>query len=341
MRSQTIFSSGNLRGESFDSDDVTALYTTPYDVAILVSSWDKRSVCITEARHFRTARCIVLLFTTRDQLGLRDRHDEMILSFAQAHADEVKRIKTDSLKLDHTWTRILGYVVQCHGQIERPLRVFIDGSACPRYYLLGLVATALGSGLASRISVMYAEGRYPQGQRGETEDIAFTEGQWKAIAIPALEGHYAPGRKRFFLVSIGFEGWKTMRVVGRGDPDRVSILRPNPGTQPEYLERVAEDNAALIKQYCIPREQIVDAPAGDAIAAWRALTSAAVERPVEENSYYLCSGTKSHSLALGLRAMCLGTPAVLYNLPEGHRVVPIEATGRYWRFDIQSLTVPD
>jgi hypothetical protein len=333
------YASGSLRGSSYSSTSATQLYCGDYDLAILVSSWDTRSVCVSQAERFKAGLCVVTLFTYRDRLGLRDRHDADLLAFAQRCAPEVCEIRGDSLDLENTWSQLLRSMVAHRHRTKRPLHIFVDASACPRYYLLAIVATALSSGLAARVSVTYAEGRYPAKTTNSSEDISFTHGQWKSVAIPTLEGKYSPGLKRFLLVSIGFEGWKTIRAVSRADPDRVSILHGKPGTTTEYADRALQDNADLIQYYRIPPEQILCAPAGDAIAAWKTLSASAIERP-EENAYFLCSGTKPHSLGLGLRALCLRSPAVLYNLPEAHHVVEIEPNGKFWRFDIESLTVP-
>lgn len=333
------FASGFLRGVSRFGTTVNELYSGDFDLAILVSSWDARSVCITGADRFRAGTSLVIFFAQRDRHGLRERHDARLLEFARERSDLVTEVVGDSLEIQKIWSQLLVAMVDLHHRLKRPLRILVDGSSCPRYYLLGIVATSLSSGLASHVSVTYAEGRYPTRQLGSPEDIAFTRGQWKSVAIPALEGRYSPGLKRFMLVSIGFEGWKTMRAVARADPDRVSVLHGNPGTNDDYATRAMEDNAQLIQFYRIPAEQILTAPAGDAIAAWKALSIDSIER-ADENSYFLCSGTKPHSLALGLRALISGSPAVLYNLPEAHQAVAIEPNGNFWRFDIESLTVP-
>lgn len=339
MGDELSFASGSLRGRSFSASTAAELYSGEYDLAILISSWDRRAVCVAQAERFKAGLCVVTLFTYRDRLGLRDQHDVELLEFARRCASEVCEVQSDSLDLQGTWSQLLRSMVEFRHRLRRPLRIFVDASACPRYYLLAIVATALSSGLAAHVSVTYAEGRYPAKATDSNEDISFTHGQWKSVAIPTLEGRYSPGLKRFLLVSIGFEGWKTIRAVARADPDRVSILHGNPGTTAEYAQRAMQDNADLIRYYRIPPDQILCAPAGDAIAAWKTLSDSAIERP-EENTYFLCSGTKPHSLGLGLRALCLRSPAVLYNLPEAHHVVAIEPNGNYWRFDIESLTVP-
>jgi len=339
MTDGVCFAHGSLRGRSQLSTAPHSLYSGEYDLAVLVSSWDRRATCVTAAKDFRAAACLVVLFNERDRQGLRDAHDFAILDFARTSSQRVIQVGADSLDLRGTWLKLLHELGESRRRIKRPLRLFIDASVCPRYYLLGLVATSLSSGIASHVSISYAEGRYPRKEKNTAEDISFTYGQWKSVAVPGLEGRYSPGLKRFFLVSIGFEGWKTMRAVTRADPDRVSLLHGKPGTNDDYPERSIRDNAELINHYKIPPEQILNAHAGDAIAAWQVLSERAIER-TDENAYFLCSGTKPHSLALGLRALSLKRPAVLYNLPEAHEVVAIESNGKFWRFDVQSVTVP-
>lgn len=340
MTDDRAHSAGFISGRATSSNNPASLYRGEYDLVVVVSSWDKRSICISEALNLKAHLGLLMLFSLRDSHGLRDKHDSILKSFIDTACEEAQFIEGNSIALQEIWEQLLTACVRLRRALGRPLTVLIDGSACPRYYLLGLAATALGTGLAAAVTVTYAEGVYPVNLEGGPEDIVFTQGHWKLVAIPGLEGRYSPGLKRFFLVSIGFEGWKTMRAVTRADPDRVSILHASPGTNPGYGERSKHDNADLIDYYRIPPDQILSAPAGNAIAAWRTLTLGNIERPALENSYFLCSGTKPHSLALALRAMSLRTPAVLYNLPEAHQALPIEPNGTYWRFDIESLTVP-
>jgi hypothetical protein len=340
MTESASHTAGYLTGSSSISTDLDALVAGQYDVAILVPSWDKRSLCLTKTTRLRADSAIVIVFDGKDEFGLRDAHDPILLEFAHKQFPIVRIVSGTSLNLHALWRLVLRELVEVFGNVRRPLRIFIDGSACTRYILLAVIATTLKSGLASEVSVMYAEGTYQANPEGLGQHIVFTDGTWKSLAIPGLEGRYIPDLNRFYLVSLGFEGWKTMRAVTRADPDRVSVLHGDPGTQPDYADRSLRENSALLEHFRVPQDQIVRAHAGDAIQAWRALCAASLERTDRENSYFLCSGTKAHSLALALRAMTLQSPAVLYNLPESHRVMPIEPNGRYWRFDIRSLTVP-
>lgn len=344
MNKKTIstFNDGALSGESFKAGSTEALLEKNYDVAIFVSSWEERCLCFANADDWTAESTILILFTDRDSAGARDKHDAILKAQVKSHSQHVEIVTGRSIDIDSVWESIFNHILQVYGKKQRPLKILLDSSTCPRYYALAVVGACMAEGISGMISVTYAEGHYPEQKSGKhgTEEIKFTDGHWRAVAVPYYEGSYSPGKKRFYLISIGFEGWKTLRVVSRADPDRVSILFPNPGFKPEYAERTKNDNEDLIKQFCIPTEQIIQAAAGDAIGAWKSLSAASIERQNNENSYFLCCGSKPHSLALGLRALALGHPAVLYNLPQGHSVVPVVSNGVFWRYDLKSLTVP-
>ena len=267
---------------------------------------------------------------------MRDEHDRIMLEFCRNRSGRVALLRGGSTNLSEIWTQLREEIWRVYRELRRPIRVFIDSSTCPRYYALAVLATSIGGGLASRVSLFYAEGRYPDPDH--EPEIAFTGERSQSVAVPGLEGTYDPDKDRFYLIAVGFEGWKTLRTVAQADPDRVSVLFPSPGTQPGYEDRTRNDNEPLFRGYRIPHTQIIKAPAGDAIAAWEALSEAALERPEAENTCFLCCGTKAHAVGLGLRAMVARYPAVLYNLPDEHKVVPIEASGRYWLFEVRDVT---
>lgn len=336
------FSDGVLCGDSFKSTSAEALLENNYDIAFFVSSWEERCLCFSQSNAWHAESAVLMSFSDKDSGGTRDRHDEIMLTHIRSHAKNVTIISDKSVDVDMVWDRIFNHILTIYEQKKRPLRILLDSSTCPRYYVLAIVGACITEGITEKISVVYAEGCYPNQTTGRhgAEEIKLTDGHWKAVAVPYYEGSYSPGKNRFYLISVGFEGWKTLRVVSRADPDRVSVLFPNPGFKPEYVERTKSNNDDLIKLFCIPDNQIVSAVAGDAIAAWRSLTNASLERKDSENAYFLCCGSKPHSLALGLRALALGYPAVLYNLPEGHSAVSVLSNGIFWRYDLKISTVP-
>jgi hypothetical protein len=141
-----------------------------------------------------------------------------------------------------------------------------------------------------------------------------------------------------YLVSVGFEGDKTLRAVSRADPDKVSILFAKPGVRPEYEALAAEANRDLMREFLVPKSRILNAPASDAIATWQTIATSRVHPEDSENSLYLCCGTKPHALALALNAIALGHPAVLYNVPEEHHVHTTGPGENFWTYEIRDVT---
>lgn len=337
MNSVSQYRYSYLEGVSWKAGSPEELLSanSEYDVAILASSWDTRSVCLTACKHLKVETFLVLMFTQRDSGGLRDAHDAMLRDFADKLGTYVP-LHGSSTQLFELWGLLRSHLTELRHKKGRALRIMVDISACPRYYTLGLLSLGFISKVASRFSLFYAEGKYPD--PGSQLEIAFTGGKWRALPAPGLEGKFRPEKRRFFLVSAGFEGWKALRVLAKADPDRVSLLFPDPGVIERYAERTRRDNQSLIDQYIIPEEQILKAEAGDAIGAWKMLSERMPEQPDTENCYFLCCGTKPHAVALGLRAIATKHPAVLYAQPDEHKVVPVVPSGIYWRFDVSDVT---
>lgn len=336
MTEATTFRQGYLAGCSYRASNVPELLSGKYDLMLVTSSWDSRCRCVTEAKDLSAALAVGIFFDKRDSKGLRNKHDAELNEFCSRRSESVKRITGQSTNVEGIWKQLREVLLGQHKSVKKPLSVFIDLSSCPRCFSLGVLAFCLSQRIAKSVTMFYAEGRYSEDS--ERSEFAFTGGHWRTVPVPCLEGVCAPGKECFYLVSIGFEGSRTLRIVSRADPYRVSILFPNPGTHPDYIPRTERNNQELMNQFRVPPEQIVHARAGDAVDAWRALAKASLDRPEKENSFYVCCGTKAHAVALALRALSLEYPAVLYNIPEEHRVHETQPSGNYWRFDIRDVS---
>jgi len=333
------FSSGFLFGESILSDNVDNVVWGEYDIVIMTSSWDRRSICMTASTGLKSKHAIYLFFENRDTQGLRDQHDKVIGAYLEkVSRSNASLITGRSEDVEEMWAKIFRKIIEIHRQIVRPLNILLDLSACPRYYALAVLGNCIRRGLAAKITFFYSEGTY-QAFTKETEviEFSFTKGRWQTVPIPSLEGSCDPEKDKYFLVSVGFEGNKTMRVLHREDPDRISLLFPDPGTKPEYVSIAEVQNRNIVDEFNIPADQVVRVHAGDAIGAWKGLTEANLERSTE-NIHYLCCGTKPHALGLGLRALSLGNPTVYYNVPESHPVTNVYPSGLYWSFIIKDLS---
>lgn len=336
MQARTAFRKAFISGESFSSDSISELAAGEYDLLLVASSWDSRSISIVAASEVQAQLGLGVFCEARDTQGLRDRHDVALSEYGRSKCRRFEHVEGSSTHVDAIWLQLKRHIADLHHKKGSPLKVLIDLSACPRYFSLGVVALCLTQRFTSNIRVLYAEGRYPASDH--QLEYAFTGGRWKIAAIPYLEGICDPGKDRFYLVSVGFEGRRTLRAVSQADPDRVSALFPDPGGTPEYVKRTERNNAQLLRQFRVPPEQVIRVHSADAMEAWKTLDNAAIDIRSTENPYYLCSGTKPHALALALRALALESPAVLYNIPEEHKVHATTPSGTFWRFDIRDVS---
>jgi len=326
-----------LRAESVSDSSIAILAEGIYDVIIAASSWDRRCIEISRATHLHGTTGILLLFDHKDTRGLREEHDRRLECFLREACTHFVPLHGDSVKLEQMWPGLLTEVIKLVPAHQGGLRVLMDLSCLPRYYSLGLLARGITDGFVHDLTILYAEGKYDFDVQPD-DAKSFTFGAWRNQPIPSLEGEYDPGKKTHYIVCVGFEGTKTLRVLTRSEPDRVSIVFPSPGVWPGYENLTREKNKVLFERYKVPEDQIINVAAGDAIAVWKAMEAKPLERPEQENCRYLLCGTKPHCLGLALRALCLRYPTVLYNVPDEHCEVDIYPTGRYWRYDIRDLS---
>ena len=326
-----------LIGSSARSRSIAEFDLGSFDLVLVAPSWDRRSICIVDAQ-LTADKIMILRFNLKDPGGLQLHHEAQLEGFASRICHDILDIRGDATALREMWGRIWTTISHLRHEKRRPLRLLIDLSTCPRFYSLGVIAGTLRSGLAQSLTVLYAEGKYGKTPLPLNVEYPFTVGHWRANPVPFLLGSAAPTKRKHFIVSVGFEGRRTARALAKEDPDRVSVLFPKPGTDRGYVKQARERNSATIEEYRIPKRNIVNAPAGDAVAVWKNLSEANLERPDLEEVSYLCCGTKPHSLGMALRAVCLDFPTVLYNLPEAHSFVDVWPTGIYWKYELRDLS---
>ena len=336
MVEKSSFRQNYLATRSWCSADVGNLIAGHFDLMMVSSSWDARSISIAGAPDLTATLGIGIFSQGRDSQGLRDAHDRTLTEYCRAKCRRFEIVEGPSTNVEVIWEQVKSHVFGLARVERRPLRVLIDLSACPRFFSLGLLALGLSQRFSHDISILYAEGLYPE--LDANLEVAFTGGRWRTVPVPYLEGICDPGKDRFYFVSVGFEGSKTLRTVSQADPDRVSVMLPAPGSGPGYARRTEESNSELIRQFRVPSEQIVKTDAVDAVQALKALHDTSIDRRATENPYYLCCGTKPHAVSLALRALALERPAVLYMIPEEHRVHNTRPNGSFWRYDIQDVT---
>lgn len=339
MNLRTSFNSAQFIGTSTSSDDPAALWGGEFQFAVVATSWDVRSTGISKAKNIRFQNCCIITPINRDTSGLRDKHDPVMVEFCNNVSARVSALRIDSTELRDPWKTLKSEF--WHAMREKGPRgnskMFLDISACPRYLSLALVREALNSGLIDEIVIAYCEGIYPPTPRsyGGMEEISFKGGASQAIPVPGYLGDYEPSREKLFVVSVGFDGWKTLNQLCRKEPDQVAVLIGDPGVIPGYAERTRRANSALLERFAVLERDIIRADAGDAIAAWKALADWTLDARDQFNISFLCAGNKPHSLALALRAMSIGNVTLLYNRAARSEPVAVDFSGMFWSYSVK------
>jgi hypothetical protein len=315
------------------SEDPAEIFGGEFDVALVVPSWDPRSAEVTRGS-LRCKLAVVPLLKNRGVTGHRNANEDRLLTFLHGSADEVRDIDATSEDVEATFQAVFGAIQDIAKRVNRPIRVFIELTTCPRYLSLGIAAMLLRRGWAYQVAFGYTAGLYGVGPDTDPFDDVFTVGRWEAIAVPGLEGWHDPGKKRSYVVGVGFEGAKTYRLLASADPDRVAVVFPDPGVQSDYVDRANTENEELLTQYVIGDSDLVRAGAADVVATLATLEGAGLERAAEENVFYLMCGSKPQSLALALRAFYLESPAVLYPLPQRHRESRVSSLAMHWVYTV-------
>ena len=308
-----------------------------YDLLVTTASWDARCLCLVDCA-VTADSAVGIFFANRGEGALRDAHDPRIEAFLQRVGKQVTLMHRGSDELDELWVDLWRAVVETADTTRQPLRILLDLSTCPRYFAMALIAAGFRSHLVGELVVFYAEGRYPP-RTAEDPHEPFTYGRWETVPVPLLEGHADPGLPRHYVVSVGFEGSKTVRAISSEGADNVTVVFPRPGVAPEYEERTMEENRILLDDFGIDQHEVIFAPAGDAVATWQALAEHR-ERWTCDDAFYLPAGTKPHAIGMALDATLGGDVSVMYAKPATHKESAIEPLGQFWRFTIRDLTAP-
>lgn len=336
MHAQKELSIGTLSLSSLDSVDLESLFTGEYDIGFFFPSWDGRSRCVVECAHASFGHAIEIAYQNRGKSGLFEENRTKVLSFLRNCAQHFSSIETVPNDVRATCLSMQAKLREVANYKRRGLRVLVDLSSASRLYALSTVAYGIQSGLVSEFEFLYSEGEYKKSELNQSDRELFSGGRWETIAIPGLEGDFDGGKPFSFLVSVGFEGAKTLRVVNRYEPSQVSVLFPRPGFNEGYSDLTAQRNRQLIASYGVSNGHEMNAEAGDVVAALKVIENCNFEDSLATNCVYLCCGTKPHSLALCIRALALQHPTVLYNKPDRHMENATVPTGRYWRYKIRN-----
>jgi hypothetical protein len=334
------FSMSGIQASSHSAESLLDVSFNDYDVLILTSSWDNRCKILTNSTLKKIPVCICLVFDDKDNDGIRDENDIILLKYAESISNKCYTVSGLSTDVDKVWNELFNTLLNVRQSTNRALSILYDLSCSPRFYSLTLLSTSFKFGLAKKVDYFYNECIYPEKvDELSKEEIPFTAGKWVSRHIRYLEGPQNPGKKNRFSVSIGFEGSKTLMILNEFEPDKVNVIIPNPGYTDGYVSRVRTANQELFKSFGVKTKDEVQAHAAEPISVWTEMVTRLAQN-VNWNDTLLCAGTKPHSLGLALAAMTLNFPTLIYSLPSKHNPIFVKPSSRCWLYSITNIIVP-
>lgn len=329
-----------IQAESFRASDISEVDFERYDVVVLTSSWDERCTALIDSGIDKVPVCVLMLFDEKDDLGVRDANDASLINYAKEISDKQYVIKGGSTEVDHIWRQFHNAIIDTVNELKKPLSILYDLSCCPCYYSLTALSTLFKYGLAGKIDYFYNECTYPEKTDDlSLEEVSFTAGKWEAKTVEHLTGTINPGAKNRFTVSVGFEGSKTLMALNEFEPDKVNVIIPCPGYTEEYVNRVRSANDELFKSFGVLEDSEILSHAGDPIEVWLK-TSQNIKRHDNWNDYFLCAGSKPHSLGLAIAAISMATPSLIYSQPKKHNPVSVMLKPDCWLYKVKNIVVP-
>lgn len=312
--------------------DAPILVQENFDIGIFVSSWDARCTAPLTTRNLKFKHTILITFD--DHISKPSATTDVLYSHLNEISSSVIVLVTSASRVESLAQRLITEVYEIYKSSRRTINVFIDISAMSRYHFGALIGFCFRSGVTSQIVASYSEAKYTN----SLNEVAFTSGNWKTLQIPGFEGSYKPAKERAYIVSVGFEGSKTHRVLSRAEPNVVKVLFPSPGFDAGYPEETFTRNSGLFEAFNIKRHELINCHAGDAISVFTAAKEAMSALAPRYNVFCVCSGTKPHSLGLVLAALVENSSVLLYNIPEEYVKLSMHPTGRIWTYRISNLS---
>ncbi|WP_141677827.1 hypothetical protein [Microbacterium oleivorans] len=289
------------------------------DVDLLIggATWDARCLVVNDISYRnRVTHAMLLTFEDRGTSGRVDIHEGLLREGMSRVSDNpLLTLQIDTSALVGAWAMFRRAVLNVYEAVGRPLRVAVDLNSVPRYLALSLLGFGAKTGVVASFSAIYSAAR---AYINESSSLSFTEGSWKPRAIPTLGEGAFPSARSVLVVSGGFEGDHTLRLVNALEPDRV-IVALTTGIRVEHDRMAQRASVNLAEDYLLAEGGVVTLPAQDLASSVEKL-EASLSRFSEEGEdvalSFLLSGTKIAALAMGLYAVDHGVAQVYYAEPE-------------------------
>ncbi len=326
------FSKHNSRGiyaESFRSfnDNIEG----KFNVGIFFSSFESR--CSIGSQLIDESSCdssIIVLFTEKDDLGLRDKHDPELFKYVAA-CSKATPIVIDNFSIrnvEEIIAKILHSIPE-NSSSDR-CKWFIDITTCPKPFFMSILGYFRGMIDSPQFTLFNATAHYEK-NINPPDAFTFTKGFGQYMWVPWLWGNPDPRLPWTYFFLLGFEGNLSYSTFERFEPQFVQALFSYPGYRKNYPQEALKQNKEFLKE---ARPKLLYADAADTVQTWRRIEHAIIKQKTRTNICIVSFGPKPQALAGCLHALTDGNPGVLYLMPKSHKVRDIPRGDYIWKYEV-------
>jgi hypothetical protein len=323
------------------------------DCLIVFGSWEPRALEVSRIANVKATVGVVVAYSNTGSEGQGSANTASLQDWI---ADKCERVadpvQLNTLDETRSIGVIRGLLQRIYNEIGRPLSLVVDFSCCPKLYFLSMIAQGFSLGQIKSVTALYSEPVYVLKDRpsfevrdgrlvvvGRLAHFSATEGVWRPVVVPYLEGAFNPEARRRIVASLGFEGGASHQVVAQYDPDELVPILASPGFYPEYTELAGHENSRLLKTFQVGSNDIVKIGAGDVCGVFSWLVDQEKKRSGSRDVVFLCFGPKTHALGMTLAGLVLGHPSVVCRIPSRFLEGKTKPNGFLWVYRITDTSL--
>ncbi len=226
-----------MRFHRVTDSNLQRLIANHYDIAVFASGYEQR--CTYVAKRLDRGKIdhpVVLGF---NELNHGDQRTENDLYFNENWGKgQIAISANDEAPIYEILSKL--------SQGKERLNMLVDYSSMSRLWYAGVLNWSRYSPTKSQlvIDMVYTVGQY----QGEPRPIMVIN---DILSVPGLEGRAVPSAKSVSIFGLGFDGFASLCVLDRLEPDDVYAYYAQPGAHAEYSERARSSNQEMISKHAI------------------------------------------------------------------------------------------
>lgn len=307
-----------------------------YDIALVAGSWDSRSLVFADSS---LAVGLTIVLTLSPDLYSEHAQENQLKTLRHAAdvSSKVVQLEADRKSPMATLRAVVHNIREKSAELRRPVRLLVDLSAVSRFVSLGVMASTFRDSSVVEIDFLYATAtEYGRPLSDMRDGYIFRSGDWLPTAIPGLGSTGSLGKKQHLLVSAGFEGRRTRRLMDLLEPDYVTLFA---STSEIQINNDILDSQLSLLRNAVPPNRFDEYQVPIASVEEMLTQSAQTIQPSkpgdrEKSHSILLAGPKTASLGLAILALRGGVTNVFYVQSERHEEVDVVSVDQYLRYTV-------